>query len=110
MLSVSRGQINTFTSKDSQSMPSIITIDTQRGKNGCEICPEFDLVLIPVAEKPFLGAKELNERLESVCNNYKTNKQGFSFKIIYTFTVLSFLIYINQKVHELITESHLQHK
>lgn len=110
VLSVSCGQINTFTSKDSQSTPSIITIDTQRGKNGCEICPEFDLGLIQVAEKPFLGAKELNERLETACSNYKASKQGSSFKIIYTFTVLSFLIHINQRVRELITESHLQHK
>lgn len=66
VLSVSCGQINTFTSKDSQSVPSIITIDTQRGKNGCKIRPEFVLVLIPADEKPFLGAKELNERLETV--------------------------------------------
>lgn len=61
-------------------------------------------------EMPFFGIKELNERLETVYNNYERNKKGFSFKTIYTFTMLSFLIHINQRVHELVTESHLQHK
>lgn len=53
--------------------------------------------------------EELNERLEAVII-IKTSKQGFPLKIIYTFTMLSLLIHINQRVHELVTESHLQHK
>lgn len=76
VLSVSCGQINTFTSKDSQSMPSIITIDIQRGKNGCEICPGFELVLILVDEMPLLGAKELCVIITRLANRISLSRSS----------------------------------